>query len=151
MRSTENTIEGDHGKSFASAAFKLRQPPYLHPGSPLNQRTSTTGSTSAVRWFLEEDDGEAESAKSEMMVALSILCGLTPHCFVICDTRDRGVESMLYIVHASKHRRKMREVAFFYSFNQSIRELRFHLFGFGSMIPPFCIMFTYSYLCWFVA
>ena len=55
--STENTIEGDHGKSFASADCKLRQPPYLHPGSP----------------FLEEDDGEAESAKSEMMVASSVL------------------------------------------------------------------------------
>ena len=35
--------------------------------------TSTTRSTSAVRWFLEEDDGEAESAKSEMMVASSVL------------------------------------------------------------------------------
>ena len=34
---------------------------------------STTRSTSAVRWLLEEDDGEAESAKSEMMVALSVL------------------------------------------------------------------------------
>ena len=52
-------------------------PPYLHPGSPLNQRTrictSTTRSTSAVRWFLEEENGEAESAKSEMMVASSVL------------------------------------------------------------------------------
>ena len=73
VRSTENTIEGDHGKSFASAACKPRQPPYLYPGSPLNQRTSTTRSTSAVRWFLEEDDGEAESAKSEMMIASSVL------------------------------------------------------------------------------
>ena len=35
VRPTENTIEGDHGKSFASAACKPRQPPYLHPGSPL--------------------------------------------------------------------------------------------------------------------
>ena len=34
---------------------------------------STTRSTSAVRWFLEEDNGEAESAKSEMMVASSVL------------------------------------------------------------------------------
>ena len=25
-----------------------------------------------MRWFLEEDDGEAESAKSEMMVASSV-------------------------------------------------------------------------------
>ena len=73
VRSTENTIERDHGKSFASAACKPRQPPYLHLGSLLNQRTSTTRSTSAVRWFLEEDDGEAESAQSEMMVASSML------------------------------------------------------------------------------
>ena len=35
VRSMENTIEGDHDKSFASAACKPRQPPYLHPGSPL--------------------------------------------------------------------------------------------------------------------
>ena len=45
VRSAENTIEGDHGKSFARA----------------------------VRCFLKEDDGEAESAKSEMMVASSVL------------------------------------------------------------------------------
>ena len=87
-----------------------------------------------MRWFLEEDDGEAESAKSEMMVASSVLCDLMPHCFVICDRRDRGVDSMLYTVHASKHGRKRRDVAFFYSFNQSIRELRFHLFGFASTV-----------------
>ena len=138
VRSTENTIEGDHGTSFASVAYKPRKPPYLHPGSPLNQRTrkctSTTLYTSAVRWFLEEDDGEAKSAKSEMMVASSVLCDLTPPCFVICDRRDRGVDSMLYTVHASKHGRGRREVAFFYSFNQSIRELRFHLFGFGNTV-----------------
>ena len=79
-----------------------------------------------MRWFLKEDDGEAESAKSEMIVASSVLCDLTPHCFVIFDRRDRGVDSMLYTVHASKHGRKRRDVAFFYSFNQSIRELRFH-------------------------
>ena len=63
-----------------------------------------------MRWFLEEDDGEAESAKSEMMVASSVICDLTPHCFVICDRRDRGVDSVLYTVlllHASKHGRKM--------------------------------------------
>ena len=70
VRSTENTIEGDHGKSFASAACKPRQPPYLHPGSPL---LVLLGVTNAVRWLLEEDDGEAESAKSEMMVASSML------------------------------------------------------------------------------
>ena len=70
MCSTENTIEGDHGKSFASAACKPRQPPYLHPGSPL---LVLLGVTNAVRWLLEEDDGEAESAKSEMMVASSVL------------------------------------------------------------------------------
>src|SRR3990170_2003596 len=89
---------------------------------------------SAVRWFLEEDDGEAESAKSEMMVASSVLCDLMPHYFVICDRRDRGVDSVLYTVHASKHGRKRRDVAFFYSFNQSIRERWFHLFGFGSTV-----------------
>src|SRR6266511_509927 len=89
---------------------------------------------SAVRWFLEEDDGEAESVKSEMMVASSVLCDFTPHCFVICDRRDRGVDSMLYTVHASKHGRNRRDIAFFYSFNQSIRELRFHLFGFGGTV-----------------
>ena len=38
---------------------------------------------------IQEDNGEAESAKSEMMVASSVLCDLTPHCFVICDRRDR--------------------------------------------------------------
>ena len=72
-----------------------------------------------MRWFLEEDDGEVEPAKSEMMVASSVLCDLTPHCFVICDRRGRGVDSVLYIVHASKNGRKRRDVAFFYSFNQS--------------------------------
>ena len=91
---------------------------------------------SAVRWFLEEVYGEAELAKSEMLVALSVLCDLTPHCFVICDRRDRGVDSMLYtvVLHASKHGRKRRDIAFYYSFNQSITELRFHLFGFGNTI-----------------
>ena len=109
MRSTENNIEGDHGKSFASAAYKPRQPPYLHLGSPL---LVLLGVTNAVRWLLEEDNVEAESAKSEMMVASSVLCDLTPYCFVICDRRDRGVDSVLYTVHASKHGRKRREVAF---------------------------------------
>ena len=70
VRSMENTIEGDHGKSFASAACKPRQPPYLHPRSPL---LVLLGVTNAVRWLLEEDDGEAESVKSEMMVASSVL------------------------------------------------------------------------------
>ena len=36
-----------------------------------------------MRWFLKEDDGEAESGKSEMMVASCMLCDLKPHCFVI--------------------------------------------------------------------
>ena len=49
VRSTENTIEGDHGKSFASAACKPRQPPYLHPGSPLNQRTRKCTSTTRTQ------------------------------------------------------------------------------------------------------
>ena len=43
---------------------------HLHPGSPL---LVLLGVTNAVRWLLEEDDGEAESAKSEMMVASSVL------------------------------------------------------------------------------
>ena len=108
---------------------------------------------SAVRWFLEEDDGEAESAKSEMMVASSVLCDLTPHCFVICDRRDRGVDSVLYTVHASNHGRKRRDVAFFYSFNQSIRELQFHLFGFGSTVHKWFpsitkAIFTFGYTLW---
>ena len=60
------------------------------------------------------------------MVASPVLGDLTLHCFVICDRRDRGVDYVLYTVHASKHGRKRREVAFFYSFNQSIR-------GFGSI------------------
>ena len=90
-----------------------------------------------MRWFLEEDDGEAESAKSEMIVASSVLCDLTPHFFVIYDRRDRGVDSALctvLLLHASKHGRKRRDVAFFYSFNQSIKELLFHLFGFGNAV-----------------
>ena len=87
-----------------------------------------------MRWFLEEDDREAESAKSEIMVASSMVCDLRPHYFVICDRRDMGVDSVLYNVHASKPGRKSRDVAFLYSFNQSIRELRFHLFGFGNTV-----------------
>ena len=45
VRLTENTIEGDHGKSFASAAYKPTKPRYLHLGSPLNQRTRKCTST----------------------------------------------------------------------------------------------------------
>ena len=91
-----------------------------------------------MRWFLEEDDGEAESVKSEMMVVSSVLCDLTPQFFVICDRRDRGVDSVLYTVHASKHGRKRRGVAFFYSFSQSFGELRFHLLALATpstMVP----------------
>ena len=106
-----------------------------------------------MRWFLEEDDGEAESAKSEMMVALFVLSDLTPQFFVICDRRDRGVDSVLYTVHASKHGRKRRDVAFFYSFSQSIRELRFHLFGFGNTVHNGShdakrYFFTFGYTLW---
>ena len=109
-----------------------------------------------MRWFLEEDDGEAESAKSEMMVASSMLCDLTPHCFVICVRRDGGVDSVLYIVlHASKHGRKRRDVAFFYSFNQSINQSG----SFGSiflalatpstMVPTMPkAIFTFGYTLW---
>ena len=124
----------------------------MHPGSPLNQRTSTTRSTSAVRWFLEEDDGEAESAKSEMMVASSVLCDLMPHCFVICDRRDRGVDSVLYTIHASKHGRKRRRCMFL--FLQSINQ--------GASVPSFWLwqhrpqwfpsmpkaIFTFGYTLW---
>ena len=59
-----------------------------------------------MRWFLEEDDGEAKSVKSEMMVASSVLCDLTLHCFVICDRRDRGVDSVLYTVTCVQAREK---------------------------------------------
>ena len=60
--------------------------------------------------------------KTEMMVVSSVLCDLTTQCFVICDRRDRGVDSALYTVHASEHGSKRRDVAFFYSFNQSINQ-----------------------------
>ena len=107
-----------------------------------------------MRWFLEEDDGEAESAKSEMMVSSFVLCDLTPHCFVICDRRDRGVDSVLYTVHASKHGRKRRDIAIFYSLNQSINQ--------GASVPPFWLeqhrpqwfpsmtkaIFTFGYTLW---
>ena len=103
-----------------------------------------------VRWFLEEDDGEAESAKSEMMVASSVLYDLMPHCLVVCNRRDMGVDSVLYTVPASKHRRKRRDVAFFYSFNQSIWELWFHPFGFGRTVHKWFpsmtkAIFTFGY------
>ena len=106
-----------------------------------------------MRWFLEEDDGEAESAKSEMMVASSVLCDLTPHCFVICDRRDRGVDSVLYtVLHASKHGRKRRDVAFFYSFNQSIRDLRSIFLALATpstMVPTMPkAIFTFGYTLW---
>ena len=55
---------------------------------------------------------------------------------MICDRRDRGVDSVLDTVHASKHGRKRREVAFFYSFNQSIRELRFLALAAPSRMVP---------------
>ena len=80
-----------------------------------------------MRRFLEEDDGEAESAKSEMMVASSVLCDLTPHCFVICDRRDMGVDSVLYTVHASKHGKEERRCIFL--FLQSINQ--------GASVPSF--------------
>ena len=67
---------------------------------------------SEVRWFLEEDNGEVESVKCEMMVASSMICNLTPHRFVICDRKDKGVDSLLYTIHASKDGRKRRELAF---------------------------------------
>ena len=104
-----------------------------------------------MRWFLEEDDGEAESAKSEMMVASSMLCDLTPHCFVICDRSDRGVDSVLYTVHASKHGRKRRDVAFFYSFNQSgsFGSIFLALATPSTMVPTMPkAIFTFGYTLW---
>ena len=132
VRSTENTIEGDHGKSFASAACKPRQPPYLHPGSPLLVLLGVL-----VRWdgFSKKTMEKRSQRRVKWWLLRPCFCDLTPHCFVICDRRDRGVDSVLYtVLHASKHGRKRRDVAFFYSFNQSIRELRFHLFGFGNTV-----------------
>ena len=82
--------------------------------------TSTTRSTSAVRWFLEEDDGEAELAKSEMMVASSMLCDLMPHCFVICDRRDRGRLSSLYYTCIQAREKEERRCIFL--FLQSINQ-----------------------------
>ena len=100
----------------------------------------------------KEDDGEAELAKSEMMVASSVLYDLSPHSFVICVRRDKGVDSVLYPVHASKYGKKRRDVAFFYSFNQSIRELRFHPFGFGNTVHNGShdekAIFTFGYTLW---
>ena len=49
VHSTENTVEGNHGKSYASAAYKRRQPPHLHPGSPLNQRTRKCTSATSTQ------------------------------------------------------------------------------------------------------
>ena len=132
VRSTENTIEGDHDKSFASAACKPRQPPYLHPGSPLLVLLGVL-----VRWdgFSKKTMEKRSQRRVKWWLLRPCFCDLTPHCFVICDRRDRGVDSMLYtVLHASKHGRKRRDVAFFYPFNQSIRELRFHLFGFGNTV-----------------
>ena len=105
-----------------------------------------------MRWFLEEDDGEAESAKSEMMVASSVLCDMMPHCFVICDRRDMGVDSMRYTVHASKHGRKRREVAFSIpSINQSgsFGSIFLALATPSTMVPmmPKAI-FTFGYTLW---
>ena len=129
VRSTENTIEGDHGKSFASAACKPRQPPYLHPGSPLLVLLGVL-----VRWdgFSKKTMEKRSQRRVKWWLLRPCFCDLTPHCFVICDRRDRGVDSVLYTVlllHASKHGRKRRDVAFFYSFNQSINQ--------GASVPSF--------------
>ena len=105
-----------------------------------------------MRWFLEKDDGEAESVKSEMMVASSMLCDLTPHCFVICDRRERGVDSMLYTVHASKHGRKRRDVAFSIpSINQpgSFSSILLALATPCTMVPTMPkAIFTFGYTLW---
>ena len=106
-----------------------------------------------MRWFLEEDDGEAESAKSEMMVASSVLCDLTPHCFVICDRRDRGVDSVLYtVLHASKHGERGETLHFSIpSINQSgsFGSIFLALATPSTMVPmmPKAI-FTFGYALW---
>ena len=90
-----------------------------------------------VRWdgFSKKTMEKQSQRRVKWWLLRPCFCDLTPHCFVICDRRDRGVDSVLYtVLHASKHGRKRRDVAFFYSFNQSIRELRFHLFGFGNTV-----------------
>ena len=86
---------------------------------------------SAVRWFLEEDDGEAESAKSEMMVASSVLCDLTPHCFVIEGTGEQTLSSILYMRPSTGERG---ETLHFSIPSINPRELRFHPFGFGNTV-----------------
>ena len=82
-----------------------------------------------MRWFLEEDDGEAESAKSEMMVASSVLCDLTPHCFVICDRRDRGVDSVLLYYTTCVQAWEKEERRCIFLFLQSINQ--------GASVPSF--------------
>ena len=105
-----------------------------------------------MRWFLEEDDGEAESAKSEMMVASSVLCDLTPHCFVICDRRDRGVDSVLYTVHASSTGERGETLHFSIpSINQSgsFGSIFLALATPSTMVPTMPkAIFTFGYTLW---
>ena len=108
---------------------------------------------SAVRWFLEEDDGEAESAKSEMMVASSVLCDLTPHCFVICDRRDRGVDSMLYQYYMRPSMGERGEMLHFSipSINQSgsFGSIFLALVTPSTMVPTMpTTIFTFGYTLW---
>ena len=107
---------------------------------------------SAVRWFLEEDDGEAESAKSEMMVASSVLCDLMPHCFVICDSRDRGVDSVLYTVHAPSTGERGETLHFSIpSINQSgsFGSILLALATPSTMVPTMPkAIFTFGYTLW---
>ena len=98
VRSMENAIGGDHGKSFASAACKSRQPPYLHPGSPLNQKTHKCTSTTStqkrrmsrlVRWdgFLKKTMEKRSQRRVKWWLLRPCYCDLMPHCFVICDKK----------------------------------------------------------------
>ena len=64
-------MEGPVGKSSekCQCAEHCRENEIFLDADKKRTGGGTTRITSAVRWFLEEDDGEAESAKSEMMVA----------------------------------------------------------------------------------
>ena len=124
------------GYCFAKVLFFLWTKIYQHHGSaylPFVGREEQW--QMRVLPFLKTVREKGIQRRVKWWLLRPCFCDLTPHCFVICDRRDRGVDSVLYtVLHASKHGRKRRDVAFFYSFNQSIRELRFHLFGFGNTV-----------------
>ena len=150
VRSTENTIEGDHGKSFASAACKPRQPPYLHPGSPLLVLLGVL-----VRWdgFSKKTMEKRSQRRVKWWLLRPCFCDLTPHCFVICDRRDRGVDSVLYaVLHASKHGRRGEMLHFSIpSINQSgsFGSILLALATPSTMVPTMPkAIFTFGYTLW---